>query len=84
MCEKKNVNCQAHAAVVPMGNSTVQPDKLLPMLWRTCCCIFRQGIQAVATDSSKMLEIPMTTLGHNLNLDCCKNLKPRTLNTHTK
>jgi len=36
-----------------------------------------------------MLEIPMTTLchdqaGHNLNLDRCKNLKPRRLNTHTK
>lgn len=31
----------------------------------------------------------MTTLchnqvGHNLNLDRCKNLKPRKLNTHTK
>lgn len=31
----------------------------------------------------------MTTLchnqaGHNLNPDCCKNFKPRTLNTHTK
>lgn len=43
----------------------------------------------MARDSSKMLEIPMTTLchnqvGHNLNLDRCKNLKPRKLNTHTK
>jgi len=38
----------------------------------------------VARDSSTMLEIPMTTPCHNLNLDRCKNLKPHKPNTHTK
>jgi len=40
MCVKK-CKLPGTCSCGPLGNSKVQWDKLLPMLWRTCCCIFR-------------------------------------------